>query len=65
LLEPAFNKATAEQWGDEHSAFFYPFDVCYYELVNRYLGQLIDYLFGAATSIKATNSNLHNYFFSV
>lgn len=65
LLEPAFNKATAEKWGDEHSAFFYPFDVCYYELVNRYLGQLIDHLFGSATSIKATNSNLHEYFFSV
>jgi hypothetical protein len=52
-------------WGDEHSSFFHPFDVCYYELVNRYLGQLIDHLFGSATSIKATNSNLYEYFFSV
>ena len=52
-------------WGDEHSSFFYPFDVCYYELVNRYLGQLISHLFGSETSIKSTNSNLHDYFFSV
>jgi hypothetical protein len=34
LLEPPFNTETEHMWGDEHSSFFYPFDVCYYELVN-------------------------------
>jgi hypothetical protein len=65
LLEPPFNKDTEGKWGDEHSSFFYPFDVCYYELVNEYLGKLINHLFGSATSIKATNSRLYEYFFSV
>lgn len=65
LLEPPFDKNNEDKWGDEHSAFFYPFDVCYYELVNEYVGKLIDHLIGSVTSIKATNSNLYNYFFSV
>lgn len=64
LLEPAFNKDTEGKWGDEHSAFFYPFDVCYYELINQYLAKLITHLIGSSTSIKATNSNLYEYFFS-
>ena len=65
LLEPPFNKATEDKWGDEHSSFFYPFDVCYYDLVNEYTGKLINHLFGSSTSIKAVDSNLYNYFFSV
>lgn len=65
LLEPPFNKTTEEMWGDEHSSFFYPFDVCYYELVNEYLGKLIKHLIGSATSIKSVDSNLYNYFYSV
>ena len=67
LLEPPFNKSTEEMWGDDHSSFFYPFDICYEELVNEYLGKIIDHLFGAATTVKSedTNCNLYNYFFSV
>lgn len=65
LLEPAFNTQTENMWGDEHSSFFYPFDVCYYELINEYLGKLITHLFGSATSVKGINSNLYEYFFSV
>ena len=65
LLEPPFNTETEHMWGDEHSSFFYPFDVCYYELINQYLGKLIDHLFGSATSIKSVDSALYEYFFSV
>ena len=65
LLEPAFNLETAEHWGDERSSFFYPFDVCYYELINTYLNSLISHLFGTSTSIKSTDSNLYKYFFKV
>lgn len=65
LLEPPFNKDTEDKWGDEHSSFFYPFDTCYYELINSYVGKLITYLVGSTTSIKAVNSNLYDYFFSV
>ena len=65
LLEPPFNTETEYMWGDDHSSFFYPFDVCYYELVNEYLGKIINHLFGSSTSIKATNSNLYDYFFSI
>ena len=63
LLEPPFNKDTEGMWGDAHSAFFYPFDVCYYEKINEYLGKLITHLIGGATSIKDINTNLHKYFF--
>lgn len=65
LLEPPFNVETEEMWGDDHSSFFYPFDVCYYELVNTYLGKIVDHLFGQSTSIKAKTSNLYDYFFKV
>ena len=65
LLEPPFNVETEHMWGDDHSAFFYPFDVCYYEKVNEYLGKIITFLFGSATSIRAENSRLYEYYFSV
>ena len=67
LLEPPFNKTTEEMWGDDHSSFFYPFDICYEELVNDYVGKIIDHLFGAATTVKSEDAgcNLYNYFFSV
>ena len=67
LLEPAFNKETAGMWGDSHSSFFYPFDICYSELVNTYVGKLINHLFGSATTVKSEDSgcNLYNYFFSI
>ena len=67
LLEPAFNKETEGMWGDNHSSFFYPFDVCYSELINTYVGKLINHLFGSATTVKSEDSgcNLYNYFFSI
>lgn len=63
LMEPPFNKDTEGMWGDAHSAFFYPFDVCYYEKINEYLGKLIKHLIGGATSVKDINTNLYKYFF--
>lgn len=67
LLEPPFNKETEHLWGDDHSAFFYPFDVCYSELINEYVGKIITHLIGSATTIKSEDPgfNLYNYFFSV
>lgn len=67
LLEPPFNVETEHMWGDDHSAFFYPFDVCYSELVSEYVGKIITHLIGSATTIKSedTGCNLYNYFFSV
>jgi hypothetical protein len=67
LLEPPFNVETEHMWGDDHSAFFYPFDVCYSELVSEYVGKIITHLIGSSTTIKSedTGCNLYNYFFSV
>lgn len=67
LLEPPFNTETESLWGDDHSSFFYPFDVCYSELVNEYVGKLITHLLGSATTIKSEDAgcNLYNYFFSI
>lgn len=65
LLEPPFNKDTEDMWGDDHSSFFYPFDVCYYEKINTYVGEIINHLIGSSTSVKDVNSNLYNYFFSI
>ena len=67
LLEPPFNKTTEEMWGDDHSSFFYPFDICYEDLVNNYVGKIIDHLFGTSTTVKAEDAgcNLYNYFFSI
>ena len=63
LLEPAFNKDTEKMWGDHHSSFFYPFDVCYYQEINNMLGQIINYLVGSATTIKDKQTLLYDYFF--
>ena len=63
LLEPPFNKDTEKMWGDHHSSFFYPFDVCYYREVNNMVGQIIDYLVGSATTIKDQSTLLYDYFF--
>lgn len=65
LLEPAFNTETEDMWGDEHNSFFYPFDICYEELINKYVGNIIRHLFANKTSVKETESNLYDYFFSV
>ena len=63
LLEPAFNKDTEKMWGDHHSSFFYPFDICYYKEINNTVGEIIDYLVGSATSITDKQTLLHDYFF--
>lgn len=63
LLEPPFNKETEKKWGDHHSSFFYPLDICYYPEINNILGQIIDYLIGSATTIKDTSTLLYDYFF--
>lgn len=63
LLEPAFNKDTEKLWGDHHSSFFYPFDVCYYKEINSMVGSIIRYLVGSATTIKDKNTLLYDYFF--
>ena len=65
LLEPPFNKDTEKMWGDAHSAFFYPFDVCYSDLINEYLGKLLGHLIGGEKSVKSTESKLDEYFFSI
>ena len=63
LLEPPFNKDTEKMWGDHHSSFFYPFDVCYYKEINSMVGEIIDYLVEGATTIKDPNTLLYDYFF--
>ena len=63
LLEPAFNKDTEKLWGDHHSSFFYPFDVCYYKEINSMVGSIIRYLVGNATTIKDKTTLLYDYFF--
>jgi hypothetical protein len=63
LLEPAFNKDTEKMWGDHHSSFFYPFDICYYQEINNTVGEIIDYLIGSATSVKDKQTLLYDYFF--
>ncbi len=63
LLEPAFNKDTEKLWGDHHSSFFYPFDVCYYKEINSMMGSIIRYLVGNATTIKDKTTLLYDYFF--
>ena len=63
LLEPAFNKDTEKMWGDHHSSFFYPFDICYYREINNTVGQIIDYLVGSASTVKDKQTLLYDYFF--
>ena len=63
LLEPAFNKDTEKLWGDHHSSFFYPFDVCYYKEINSMVGSIVRYLVGNATTIKDKTTLLYDYFF--
>ena len=63
LLEPAFNKDTEKLWGDHHSSFFYPFDVCYYKEINSMVGSIINYLVGNTTTIKDKTTLLYDYFF--
>ena len=64
LLEPAFNKDTENKWGDSHSSFFYPFDLCYVSKINLYTGYIINYLLGSG-GIETTGTNLYNNFLRI
>lgn len=64
LLEPAFNKDTEGRWGDAHSAFFYPFDMCFADKINRYTGSIIRYLIGTS-SIESPETNLYKNFLRI
>lgn len=64
LLEPAFNKDTENKWGDSHSSFFYPFDLCYSDKINLYTGYIINYLLGSG-GIETTTTNLYKHFLRI
>lgn len=64
LLEPAFNKDTENKWGDSHSSFFYPFDLCYADKINLYTGYIINYLLGSG-GIETTTTNLYKHFLRI
>ena len=64
LLEPAFNQNTESRWGDNHSSFFYPFDMCYAEKINDYTGRIINYLL-EESSVEDTNTALYNNFLRI
>ena len=64
LLEPAFNKNTEGRWGDDHSSLFYPFDLCFADKINRYTGNIINYLLGNNT-IESVETNLYNNFLRI
>ena len=51
LLEPEYNLNLEHLWGDQHSSFFYPFDLCFASLINEYTRKLIDYLIGNYNSL--------------
>ena len=64
LLEPAFNKATENKWGDSHSSFFYPFDLCYVDKINLYTGYIINYLLDSG-NVETTSTNLYTHFLRI
>jgi hypothetical protein len=64
LLEPAFNKDTENKWGDNHSSFFYPFDLCYVSKINLYTGYIINYLLGSG-GVETAGTNLYNHFLHI
>jgi hypothetical protein len=46
-------------WGDNHSSFFYPFDLCFTKKINEYTGLIIDHLIGTSASITSEATKLH------
>lgn len=64
LLEPAFNKDTEHNWGDDHSSLFYPFDLCFAKEINKYTGLIINYLIDNK-QIENVETNLYNNFLRV
>lgn len=65
LLEPPFNLALEDLWGDNHSSFFYPFDICFVDEINNYTGQIINYLVGSNASITSESTNLYKHFLHI
>lgn len=65
LLEPEYNLNFEHLWGDQHSSFFYPFDLCFASLINEYTKKLIDYLIGSSASITSESTKLHEHFLRI
>ena len=65
LLEPPFNLDLESMWGDQHSSFFYPFDLCFSTLINDYTGRIIDYLLGSSASITSESTKLQQFFLRI
>ena len=65
LLEPSFNLNLEHMWGDQHSSFFYPFDLCYATKINEYTGKIIDYLIGSSANITSESTKLHEFFLRI
>jgi hypothetical protein len=65
LLEPPFNLDLEHMWGDQHSSFFYPFDLCFATQINEYTGKIITYLLGASANITSESTKLHEFFLRI
>jgi hypothetical protein len=65
LLEPPFNLNLEHMWGDQHSSFFYPFDLCFATLINEYTGKIINYLLGSSANITSESTKLHEFFLRI
>jgi hypothetical protein len=65
LLEPPFNLNLEHMWGDQHSSFFYPFDLCFATLINEYTGKIINYLIGSSANITSESTKLYEFFLRI
>lgn len=65
LLEPPFNLNLEHMWGDQHSSFFYPFDLCFATLINEYTGKIIEYLIGSSANIASESTKLYEFFLRI
>lgn len=65
LLEPPFNLGLEYMWGDNHSSFFYPFDLCYATKINEYTGQIVNYLLGSNSDLTSEGTNLYKHFLHI
>ena len=65
LLEPPFNLGLEHMWGDQHSSFFYPFDLCFATQINEYTGKIVNYLIGSSANITSESTKLHEFFLRI
>lgn len=65
LLEPPFNLDLEYMWGDNHSSFFYPFDLCFATKINEYTGQIVNYLLGSSSDLTSESTNLYKHFLRI